>query len=763
MPEGYEGAHLKMKRAPAELYTTVMNEVTFLINSLDENTDDKEVLEQQEQAKKNLNGVYKELQYSLEHLKKNAEWDVFTIAFYGETNAGKSTLIEALRILLSEPTKVAERTKFFSSSQAINHSENTLSQFEEDLNQANTSFGKKTDLINIKLGNSADQIRKLLAESELEQWKVEILDPLILKKRQSSFHNFVISFFNTMYEQKEMTKAKDRLVQLETEISISNQALNQLQQELNEMNEKWHKQIAVVSLKISELHELLSIEQSEILKYTDGKIVGDGRSDYTKTVGEYTFQYKDQNFAILDLPGIEGREEIVMNEINNAVERAHAIFYISGKAAPPQNGDEKSQGTIEKIKHHLSQHTEVHFIYNKRVKNPRQLKKTLISEDEHTALKEVDDVLKKVLSDQYESHKVLSAYPALLSVGNFWKDKFFKNQEKFIEQMGSAEIILEESNVKGFSDLLRATLVDEAKSKIIKSNYRKISVVIDHAQENISEIQKQFNSLEKKLKLNEKHTNRKFDEESNTLIQNLDNEAIKIVGNFKNRLRKIMYAEIDKEIDQDSFKAIFVQEREIAIEESRERLEVVMKAVLKEFEEEINEIVSKNERYTAELLKSFECSTEFDFDFEPIFNIKNSGNITGTISSLIIGVTGVIVSLSNPVGWVIIALSVAGMIISVGKNILGFFNHGYRSSQQKKATDENIEKMANQLSESIRENIKNVHDPLMEGVVKVKDKLSFKTKYVNGMNQLFQEAERKLKILSWEIEQEGMVRPNGNN
>ena len=110
-----------------------------------------------------------------------------------------------------------------------------------------------------------------------------------------------------------------------------------------------------------------------------------------------------------------------------------------------------------------------------------------------------------------------------------------------------------------------------------------------------------------------------------------------------------------------------------------------------------------------------------------------------------------------------VTLAVVGMIISVGKNILGFFNHGYRSSQQKKATDENIEKMANQLSESIRENIKNVHDPLMEGVVKVKDKLSFKTKYVNGMNQLFQEAERKLKILSWEIEQEGMVRPNGNN
>lgn len=94
------------------------------------------------------------------------------------------------------------------------------------------------------------------------------------------------------------------------------------------------------------------------------------------------------------MPGIEGREEIVINEINDAVERAHAVFYISGKSAPPQNGDEKSEGTIEKIKRHL-QHTEVYFIYNKRVKNPRQLKEVLISEDEKMALKEVDDVLKK--------------------------------------------------------------------------------------------------------------------------------------------------------------------------------------------------------------------------------------------------------------------------------------------------------------------------------------------------------------------------------
>ncbi|CZQ85603.1 Hypothetical protein Tpal_656 [Trichococcus palustris] len=748
-----------MKKAPAELYKTVINEVTYLIDSLGEPTEEKEILEQQNEAKKKLNGVHKELQTSLEHLAKNAEWDVFTIAFYGETNAGKSTLIETLRILLSEPSKTEERKMFYSSSQAIDQSETILRQFEEDLNQVNISFEKNIVQINEKLETAVSQKTKLIAENKLEHWKVDVLGALIFEKRRSSFCYFIKSFFNRMFEQKEMIKAKERIVLLETETSITNQEIDKIQRELDETNSEWHKKIEMFSPEISKLEEILSNQNDEILKYTDGKIVGDGRSDYTQTVGQYTFRYENQNFVILDLPGIEGREEIVIDEINNAVEKAHAVFYISAKPAPPQNGDEKTEGTIDKIKHHLSQHTEVYFVHNKRIKNPKQLNKTLIGEDDKVALKEVDDVLNKVLSDQYEGHKVLSAYPALLSVGNFWKDKLCKNQEKFIEQLESADNILEDSGVKDFSDWLRTSLVDESKSKIIRSNYRKISFAIGHTQGNISEIQKQFNNLEKKFTLNEKYTNRKLDAESEMLIQNLNNEEIKVIGKFKNRLRKQMYKEIEKEIDKDVFKVTFEKQINIAIDETKHLLEEGMKGVSKEFEKEIKEIVNKEERYTAELLQSFDDSAKFDFEFEPILNIKNSGSIARTISSLGFGVWGIIIS-SGPL---ITALAVVSMIISVGKNILGFFNHEYRASQQKKATDENIEKMAIQLSESIRENIKKAHDPLMEGIEKVKGNLSFKIKYVNNMNQVFQEAERKLKLLSWEIEQEGMGKPNGNN
>lgn len=50
----------------------------------------------------NLQQIRKGFEEELLFLQQNAEWDHFTLAFFGETNAGKSTLIESLRILFNE-------------------------------------------------------------------------------------------------------------------------------------------------------------------------------------------------------------------------------------------------------------------------------------------------------------------------------------------------------------------------------------------------------------------------------------------------------------------------------------------------------------------------------------------------------------------------------------------------------------------------------------------------------------------------------------
>ena len=61
------------------------------------------------QGKEHLQNVTARLQEisnkfgdDVKFLEENSEWDKFTIAFFGETGAGKSTILEALRIIFNE-------------------------------------------------------------------------------------------------------------------------------------------------------------------------------------------------------------------------------------------------------------------------------------------------------------------------------------------------------------------------------------------------------------------------------------------------------------------------------------------------------------------------------------------------------------------------------------------------------------------------------------------------------------------------------------
>jgi hypothetical protein len=65
-----------------------------------------------QEGKEKLSGIVAQLtsiknhfDQELELLQENAEWEHFVIAFFGETNAGKSTIIESLRILFNEESR----------------------------------------------------------------------------------------------------------------------------------------------------------------------------------------------------------------------------------------------------------------------------------------------------------------------------------------------------------------------------------------------------------------------------------------------------------------------------------------------------------------------------------------------------------------------------------------------------------------------------------------------------------------------------------
>ena len=81
-----------------------------------------------------------------------------------------------------------------------------------------------------------------------------------------------------------------------------------------------------------------------MIELADGAIIGDGKPDFTRKATSYEFD----DFILIDLPGIEGSEEMVIGEILESVKRAHVVFYVTSSVTPPQKGEDNKKGTIEK-------------------------------------------------------------------------------------------------------------------------------------------------------------------------------------------------------------------------------------------------------------------------------------------------------------------------------------------------------------------------------------------------------------------------------
>ncbi|GHP73368.1 hypothetical protein VN1197_09730 [Helicobacter pylori] len=386
-----------------DIYSGVEKSIKDLQNIF-KNTDDKD--EKLKRFNQEALEVFQKLESKslkeLESLKNNEEWENFTIAFYGETGAGKSTLIECLRLFFKEQSKVVQQERF--------------------------------------------------------------------KRLYSNYQN-------------------------------------------NYQNDERKKQNI-----LNELHSL-----------QDGAIIGDGRSDFTLKTRSYSFQYNHQNFILLDVPGIEGDEKKVKQQISNATKKAHAIFYVTKTPAPPQKGEQGKEGTIEKIQKQLDSQTEVWAIFNKPINNPRAFKDGLIDESEKESLKILNEKMKAILGKHYEGHQIVSAQAAFygLSSALLPETDFYKNKQKFLAIFKVEELLLK-SHFKQLGKFIAGTLLENSRKKIIESNCNKALKVIEKLQKAIvTTIDREIDPTIKEIrdKLPETYSN--LDRSRDKFVSNLNNSVSK--------------------------------------------------------------------------------------------------------------------------------------------------------------------------------------------------------------------------------------------
>lgn len=792
---------MEEKKRQRDIYVNILAEIEKLLSTLEKSSCSHEVEQYREEAIKKLDGVKKEVIQNINSLEENSEWNTFTIAFYGETNAGKSTLIESLRIFLNEHKKIEEHKLFNTLNLNLEDICRAIGNRKEVLNEISERFEKSKKGMLSQINNLEAEVKQSNLESEnsisnieqkITQYDIEVEEITnkiveleikkyhfkqdILNKMLSSVWNMVKSRFNKLEEQNKVEKLTLQIASNESDsIMIQNwhkELIEKISDEESRLNAKIKNiknQQQKLETNIENLIEennqkseepLLQIQASESTKnkivsqlqnVSDGSIVGDGRSDFTQEVTDYHFNIGDKRFVILDLPGIEGNERGLQESINQAVEKAHAVFYVSKKPTPPQKGDDKNLGTIEKISKQLSKHSEVHFIYNKPVRNPRQLKKTLIEDDEKKSLLVVDDVLSNVFGENYISHHSLTAYPAFLALGNFHDGKFEKDRTKFIDKLSTQSKVLEYSLISEFAHWMTGKLVIDVKNKIVISNFKKINATLDKTVDEIRLIDTEFNNLKKTLTSNFDSAINRLNQIGETYEKNIKNNANKEITTVKNNIRKKIYSDIDNGLDNKQFNNILKKTVENGIKEFVKNMDSKIMQSGKEFENAIADVVYTYQRYVKELVDKFSNSVRYDFEFNP--EVKFKMNID--VASILGIVLAIVFALNNPMGWVILGISVLTPLYRGFKKIQGLLDKEVHKAQQRKIATANIDKAFETIEQQLSKQLSGVRLEVQNAMENIANELRKPVIQVETMSEIFFYASNSMGKLSLDVIKEG--------
>jgi len=280
------------------LHQAILKEIDGLLEGLKLDETDVRVNKIIGQVREIVEPFKMELENNILELQKNVRWDAFVIAFYGETNAGKSTIIEILRIALGEQTKLEQRRAFRAKQEELGLTDSALAQMRNDIKE-----GKyRIDALHAQRDERHAQMDEQRQNNEQDIIRLRAL--VDMKKQASSWWRKLFLWLRKFPEQTALTEAERQHAALMAEHAVEKQ---QLATQIEGVKSEYS------ALQAREADVLAKIDELEVL--ADGAIIGTGVSDYTRKTHEYTFEFNGQTFRLLDVPGIEGAESQVIDSI----------------------------------------------------------------------------------------------------------------------------------------------------------------------------------------------------------------------------------------------------------------------------------------------------------------------------------------------------------------------------------------------------------------------------------------------------------------
>lgn len=448
-------------------------------------------------------------------------------------------------------------------------------------------------------------------------------------------------------------------------------------------------------------------------KNSDGLIVGDGQHDFTKDYNEYNLSINGHPFTLIDVPGIEGNESEFKDVIQEALSKAHCVFYVQGHNKKPDSG------TAEKIKKYLGDWAIVYSIQNVRgsVSNydEEDERTTLLSQGVLKNERLIKESFKQILGDVYKGNITIQALLAMCAKASFsgktdYLQSLIRNQKKLLRYFGSAENVLKFSQ---FQTLLNT--VDNKsqnfKDEIAKANQQKLKALTLKIQRQLDQAMQDNKDEGAALKLKMlKDFRRSVNTELSALPTKIESRVKSCIRQQFNDLKTELFNKLDSDDDKETKKQFIRNRARFFAKELRQRL---TKESNLQVQFTRNQLVAQSRKIAGvDFSKSldFHFNTDVNFDIHTLedglaeldTNLDDVGDVAG--STVGGATTGAFIGSFFPVVGTTIGAAVGagvGFLGSMGAKAFG--NHGVSSA--KESINDVIKRSRQSVESKIRQDI----------------------------------------------------------
>lgn len=388
----------------------------------------------------------------------------------------------------------------------------------------------------------------------------------------------------------------------------------------------------------------------------DGKIVGDGRTDFTKAYDEYILNVYGKTVTLIDVPGIEGNEGDFIDDIKRALKQAHIVFYVQGHNKKPD------VVTADKIKRYLNDWVNVFSIYNVRGGagnyDEDEERNNLFTSDINKTYLLIEDTFKSILQDVYKGNIAVQALLALCSVAHFAPERsdLENTQNKLTNYFGDKNTIFEFSRFNEIIQLIR-NKTDNFEAEILAANKQKLQAqynrIINDIANTIESQQHDFELLQRGLITYKNDVKSVVSSAKNNIKQQTDSATD---SEFNNLLDEICDA-IDYEkqsVLQDKINRLCQQHSAMYSKRIDSIISNVFCKVDQRLEEKQKHLLDVFESHNTNLISTTQIRIPFDttviadkleLDFKDF--LREGGELALALSGFLFGPVGGLISLGG--------------------------------------------------------------------------------------------------------------------